>query len=81
MKQEGHGAHLRVHGHNDGGVSSKSAAARLRVLLQQAVDQPQQLHHALLSRSCGTAHDNFTKTLLDLFLIIGTCLEFVNKEY
>ncbi len=33
-------------------MSSKLPAARLRVLLQQAIGETQQLHHTLLSTAC-----------------------------
>ena len=44
--------HLGVDWHNDGSMSSQFAAAGLRMLLQQSIDEAQQLHHALFSTSC-----------------------------
>ena len=48
-----HGAngHLHPDGHDGRCVEAKVAAPRLRVLVQQPVEEPQQLHHALITRS------------------------------
>ena len=47
---------LGVDGDDEGGVPGQVAAARLRVLLQQAVHVPQQLHHPLIPRACTSQH-------------------------
>ena len=40
--------YLRVDRHYDGSMGRQLSGSRLRVFLKQAIDQAQQLHHALL---------------------------------
>ena len=56
-------ADLGVDRDDDGGVPGQVAAPRLRVLLQQAVHVPQQLHHPLIPRACMSQHSLVRKLL------------------